>query len=240
MFKKGILSIFIIIGSLHSGFSQQRLPGTKPILFRGVVIDAVSQERLPGSDILVNRKMTTISAEDGTFSFYANKKDTVKFRMLGYKAMTLIVNDTLSGREFLTGVYLETDTTLLGEVIIVPKIANLKAEMISPKIRNDQQLENAVSNISTASYVGRTTPAKLGDPIANYSYLKQKNKMDAFERGGIPSERILGLSPFLLVPAAILLINGVPETPPLPKAQISSKDMDELRKKYLESAKKGN
>jgi hypothetical protein len=209
----------------------------KPILFRGVVIDAVSQERLPGSDILVNRKMSAISAEDGTFSFYAYKKDTIKFSMLGYKALTLLVNDSLSGSEFLTGVYLETDTTLLGEVIIVPKIANLKAEMINPKLRNDPQLENAVSNISTASYVGRTTPAKLGDPIANYSYLKQKNKMDAFERGGIPSDRMLGLSPFLLIPAAYLMIKGVPEIPPPPKAQISKKDMDELRKRFTESSR---
>ena len=240
MIRKGVLSVFIIIASMQSGYSQQRLPGTKPILFRGVVVDAVSQERLPGSDILVNRKISSISAEDGTFSFYAYKKDTIKFSMLGYKAMSLIVNDSLSGGEFLTGVYLETDTTVLGEVIIVPKIANLRAEMINPKFRNNPALENAVSNITTASYVGMTTPAKLGDPVANYSYLKQKNKMDAFERGGIPSEHILGLSPFLLVPAAFLLINGVPETPAPPKAQISAKDMNELRKKYLESAKKGN
>jgi hypothetical protein len=240
MIKKGILSVFVIIVLMQSGYSQDKLQGIKPILFRGVVIDAVSQERLIGSDILVNRKMSAISAEDGTFSFYAYKKDTIRFSMLGYKAMMLIVNDSLSGKEFLTGVYLETDTTLLGEVIIVPKIANLKAEMINPKFRNNPQLENAVSNITTASYVGRSTNAKLGDPIANYSYLKQKNKMDAFERGGIPSERILGLSPFLLVPAAILLINGVPEIPPPPKAQISSTDMNELRKKYHETTRKGN
>jgi hypothetical protein len=240
MIKKGVLSILIIIVSLQFGFSQQRFPGTKPILFRGVVIDAVSQERLPGSDIIVNKNISAISAEDGTFSFYAFKKDTIKFNMLGYKAMTLIVNDSLSSSEFLTGVYLETDTTHLGEVIIVPRIANLRAELINPKLKNDPQLENAVSNITTASYVGRTTPAKLGDPVANYTYLKQKNKMDAFERGGIPSERILGLSPFILVPAAFLLIEGVPQIPPPPKAQISAKDMDDLRKKYLESARKGN
>ena len=133
MIRKGVLSILIIIVTLQSGFSQQRFPATKPILFRGVVIDAVSQERLPGSDILVNTKISAISAEDGTFSFYAFKKDTIKFSMLGYKAMTLIVNDSLSSNEFLTGVYLETDTTQLGEVIIVPKMANLRAEMINPK-----------------------------------------------------------------------------------------------------------
>jgi hypothetical protein len=240
MNKNGFLIILIFIISAQFCYSQQRFQGLKPILFRGVVMDAVSQERLIGSDILVNRKISSVSAEDGTFSFYAYKKDTVKFRMLGYKATTLIVNDSLSANEFLTGVYLETDTTLLGEVIIVPRIANLKAEMISPKMKNDPQLENAISNITTASYVGRTTQTKLGDPIANYNYLKQRRKMDAFEKGGIPSDKILGLSPFLIIPAAYLLIHGVDETPPPPKAQISSKDMDELRKKYLESGRKGN
>jgi hypothetical protein len=240
MIRKILFLLLLLIFTAQINYSQQRFPVTKPILFRGVVMDASNQERLIGADIQVNRKVFEVTAEDGTFSFYAHKRDTIRFKMLGYKSTTLVVSDTLTSTEFLTGVYLETDTMHMGEVIIVPKIANLRAEMINPGIKNDPLLENAVSNITTASYVGRTTEAKLGNPTANYNYLSRKMKYDAFERGTIPSDRILGLSPFLIVPAAYLLIYGVPEIPPPPKAQITSKDLSELRIKYLELSGKGN
>jgi hypothetical protein len=77
----------------------------------------------------------------------------------------------------------------------------------------------------------------MGDPSVNYEILRQKQKTDAFERGGIPSDRIAGLSPFLLIPAAYLLIRGVPEPPTPPKPQLSSKDLLELQNRYLEVLK---
>jgi hypothetical protein len=237
MIKKILLIILIVFSSINFCFSQKGMPGAGPILFRGVVLDASSHTRLGSSQILINKSRLAISGEDGTFSFYADRKDTVLFSMLGYKSASLIVSDTLSGVEFLTGVYLETDTLLIGEVIIIPKFTNLKAEMNNPRITSDARLENARSNISIASYQGRTGQAKLGDPGINYEYLRQKQKVDAYERGGIPSDKILGLSPLLLIPAAYLLIKGLPETPTPPKPQISSKDLGELQKKYLESLK---
>ena len=187
---------------------------------------------------MINRSKSAISAEDGTFSFYADKNDTIRFSMLGYKPASLVVSDTLSGKEFLTGVFLETDTLLIGEVIIIPKLTSLKAEMMNPNIVSDARLENARSNISIASYQGRTSLGKLGDPANNYEVLRQKQKVDAFEKGGIPSDRIVGISPFMLIPAAYLLIHGLPEIPAPPKPQISAKDLDELQKKYQESLKK--
>jgi hypothetical protein len=234
MVKQILLAVLIIFLFLQNSLSQKTTEGKPPILFRGVILDAKSQERLGSSQIVINKTRSAISAEDGTFSFYAFKNDTILFSMLGYKPASLIVNDTLTAQEFLTGVYLESDTLLLGEVIIVPKLPNLKAEMMNARIATDSKLENARSNITTASYVGRTTQNKLGDPASNYNYLRKQMSFDAFERGGIPSDRILGLSPFLLVPAAILLIKGLPELPPPPTAQISSKDLIDLQKRYIE------
>jgi hypothetical protein len=75
----------------------------------------------------------------------------------------------------------------------------------------------------------------MGDPGVNYEFLRQKQKIDAYEKGGIPSDKMLGLSPLMLIPAAYLLLHGLPEKPAPPKPQISSKDLDELQKKYLES-----
>ena len=235
MVRRILLICLVLFLNMHICLSQKGVTGGRPILFRGVVFDASSQAHLANSQIIINRSRSAISAEDGTFSFYANKKDTIIFSMLGYKPLSLIVNDTLSGTEFLTGVYLETDTIFIGEVIILPKLTNLKAEMMNPKINTDTKLENARSNISIASYQGRISQGKLGDPTSNYEVLRQQQKTDAFEKGGIPSDKMIGLSPLMLLPAAYLLIHGMPEVPPPPKAQITTKDLDELLKRYKES-----
>lgn len=234
MIKRIILIVLVIFISVSICLSQNRVEGTRSILFRGVVLDAFSRTRLGGSQIMINRYRSSISSEDGTFSFYADKNDTIRFSMLGYKPASLVISDTLSGKEFLTGVFLETDTLLIGEVIIIPKLTSLKAEMMNPNVIPDARLENARSNISIASYQGRTNLGKLGDPANNYEVLRQKQKVDAFEKGEIPSDRIAGISPFMLIPAAYLLIHGLPEVPALPKPQISAKDLDELQKKYQE------
>ena len=237
MVKRISLLIFIVFSYLHVCFSQNGIPRPGPVLFRGVIIDASSQVRLGNSQILINRSMAAISAGDGTFSFYANKHDTIIFSLLGYKPASIIVSDTLSGTEFLTGVYLETDTLLIDEVIIVPKLTSLKSEMMNPKIKSDARIENARSNISIASYQGRISQGKLGDPVTNYDLLRKHQKIDAFEKGGIPSDKIVGISPFMIIPAAYLLIHGLPETPSPPKAQISSKDLEDLQKRYIELTK---
>jgi hypothetical protein len=238
MIRKGFFIILITIIFIHGCFSQIQGGKPGPVLFHGVVMDATTQSRLAGSEILINRSRSASSSEDGTFSFYAFKRDTVVFSLLGYKSASLIISDTLSGKDFLTGVYLKTDTMFIGEVIILPRFSTLTGEMMNPRITVNPMVENAIANVSTASYVARTTPGKLGDPSANYNYLRQKSKIEAYEKGGIPSERILGLNSLLLIPATFLLLHGRPETPPPPKPHITSKDMDDLRKTYIESLRK--
>jgi hypothetical protein len=201
------------------------------------VIDASSQSRLSSSQITINRAVIAVTGVDGTFSFYVYRRDTVIFSMLGYRPTALFISDTLTGKEFLAGVYLEADTLSIGEVVILPRLTNLKAEMMNSRIEPDTRLDNARNNISIASYQGRTSQGKLGDPNINYELLRQKQKVNAYEKGGIPSDRIIGLSPFMLIPAAYLLFHGLPEKPAPPKPNISSRDLNELQKKYLETLK---
>ena len=158
--------------------------------------------------------------------------------MLGYKPVSLIVSDTLRSREFLTGVYLQSDTIEIGEVIIVPRFNNLKAEMMNPRIEQNARLENAKSNITIASYVGRTSQPRMGDPNINYQILRNKQMRAAYEKGGIPSDQMVGISPFLLIPAAYLLIHGLPEAPRPPDPNISQRDLDELNRLYFQMLKK--
>jgi hypothetical protein len=208
-------------------------PGDR-ILFRGVVIAASTDERLPGSQIFINRSYAASSQTDGTFSFFAFRLDTILFTMLGYKSESFVVSDTLKAREFLTGVYLKTDTVDIGEVIILPRLPNLRADMMNIRKQSDPQLENAVSNISNAAYLGRTTSSNLGDPTFNYNYLRQRQNISAYEKGGIASEKSIALNPFILIPAAYMLLKGLPEAPTPPEPRISQKDLDDLNKVFMQ------
>ena len=238
MRKGSLLILFTACFFLSAGFGQQVGRSVDAVLFRGVVIGATNQNRLSHSQILINGTFSAISGEDGTFSFFAHRNDTIVFSLLGYKPSTLIVSDSLPGREFLTGIYLQSDTLEIGEVVILPRLTSLKAELMNAKIESNVQLDNAKTNISIAGYQGRTGQNKLGDPNLNYEVIKEKQKINAIERGGIPSDRILGISPLLLIPAAYLLLHGIPEAPRPPEPAITSKDLEEINNQYLELLKK--
>jgi hypothetical protein len=230
-----ILSICFI---LQTGLSQQKENAGIRILFHGLVMDASSLAPIANSQILINRIFTSTSGNDGTFSFNVNRNDTVVFKSLGYKSTILYVNDTLSGREFIVGIYMQSDTLSIGEVVIVPRLTNLKSEIMNSRSKAPAGMENARYNVAVSAYQGRNSQGKLGDPAANYELIRQKQKIEAYERGGIPSDKILGISPFLLIPAAYLLIKGFPEMPAPMKSQLTDDDVDQIHKKYLETIKK--
>ncbi|HEX7493569.1 MAG TPA: hypothetical protein VF346_05060, partial [Bacteroidales bacterium] len=57
------------------------------------------------------------------------------------------------------------------------------------------------------------------------------------ERGGIPSDRIVGISPLLILPAAYLLIHGSPEKPPAFEQELTDQELELIREKYLKTLK---
>jgi hypothetical protein len=234
MRKKISFILFIFSFFIIPCLCQQARTSEDRVLFRGVVIASSNNSRLAYSSIFINRSFSAITGEDGTFSFFAHRYDTILISNLGYKSSSFIVSDTLKGREFLTGIFLESDTVEIGEVIIVPKMANLRAEMMKPGVVASTQLENARTNVTIASYQGRTGQGKLGDPNSNYELLKHRQKINAFEKGGIPSDNIAGISPLMLIPAAYLLMHGLPEKPDPPAMSISNKEIEELNNRYLE------
>jgi hypothetical protein len=236
MIKRAAFIFFVVSIYMSPVQSQQKVRTGDPILFRGVVIGTQSQERLSGSQIFINRSISSLSREDGTFSFFAYRKDTILFTSLGYRPTSLIVSDTLKASEFLTGVYLQTDTIAIGEVVIMPRLSSLKADMMNPRISPNPKIDNAQNNVSIASYQGRTGQGKMGDPAINYQVMREKQKIAAYERGGIPSDRIIGLSPLLLIPAAYMLIKGIPRAPEPPEPKITSKELEELNRRYKELA----
>jgi hypothetical protein len=229
--------LLLLLFCFSPGFSQENeKPGLR-ILFRGLVLDASDLAPLPNTQIMVNRLFSSVSDHDGSFSFYANRSDTIVFRMLGYKQENLKLNDTLSGQEFIAGIYMQRDTMLIGEVVIIPRYVNLKSDILNSPNKTPATFDNARYNVAVSAYQGKTTAGKLGDAQDNYAALKQKQKISAFERGGIASENIAGLNPFILIPAAYLLLKGLPEKPPAYKTHISESEVDQINNAYLELQK---
>jgi hypothetical protein len=227
---------FLII--FFPGYCQENKTSPVRILFHGLVMDASSLEPIANSQILINRKFSSVSDTGGGFAFYVFRRDTVIFKSLGYKSAILNVSDTLTGSEFIAGVYMYVDTLSIGEVVIVPRLTNIRSELYNAGNKTPSTFDNARYNVAISAYQGRTTRNQLGDPATNYELLRQRQKVDAFERGGIPSDKILGISPFMLIPAAYLLIHGLPEKPAPLKPQITRQEVEQINKKYLENLRR--
>jgi len=235
--KRIFILILLICIIIQTGLSQEKENAGIRILFRGLVMDASTFSPLANSQIDINRAFSSVSDEDGTFSFYVNRHDTVVFSSLGYKPVILYVSDTLTGREFNAGIYMHTDTLSIGEVVIVPRFTNLKSEILNARSKTPSTMENARYNVAVSAYQGRNSQNKLVDPADNYAHLRQKQKINAYEKGGIPSDQIVGISPLLLIPAAYLLIKGIQEKPAPLSPQLNDSDIDQIQKKYLETLK---
>jgi hypothetical protein len=227
------LAVLVFISGLVSG--QLTRTGERVILFHGIIIDAGTNDPLPNSQIFINKIFASVSNNEGKFAFYVNKLDTITFRSLGYKPAVVCISDTLKGKEYIAGIFMHTDTLTVPTVVIMPRIASLKSDILRPQITNNKELDNAKYNLEVSAYQGRVIQGKLGDPAMNYEMLRQQQKADAYSKGQIPPDRILGLSPLLLIPAAYLLINGLPEKPVMVRPVITDYETDMIFNKYLES-----
>lgn len=233
--KGSILHIILIFFILNSSFGQVREDSGTRIIFHGLVMDASSLAPISNSQILINNISSSVSNFDGTFSFYVNRKDTVLFKHLGYKQTSFFVSDTLRGQEFVAGVYMQSDTLLIGEVVIIPRFINLKSEIMRAPGHVPSTFENARYNVAISAYQGRTTQGRLGDASSNYEYLHQKSRIEVYEKGQIPSDKIAGFNPLLLLPAAYLLLHGPPERPAKFGEKLTQQELSQIQKIYLES-----
>jgi hypothetical protein len=233
--KKIWFTLVMILICGFDGFSQEGKTGERKILFSGVIRDAYTLEPLPNSQIKINRYFASVSDTDGTFAIRVNKRDTVVFSILGYQPAFFYVSDTLTGSEFMAGVYMKTDTLSIGEVIILPRLQNLRSDILKASPSPSQEMENAKYNMAVSAYQGRVAVSQLGDPASNYAILRQQHMINAYEKGGIPSDRMVGLSPFMLLQAAYLLMNGFPEKAEPMKSNLTRQELDQIHKKYLET-----
>jgi len=235
--KRIFLFIVLFYLTVHSCFCQQIENKGATILFHGIIMDAATLAPVSNAQILINNAFSYVSNSDGTFGFYVYRNDTVKFKHLGYKTTLWLVSDSLKGSEFNAGIFMHSDTVSIGEVIIVPRLSNLRSEIMNAPSKEPATMNNARYNVAISGYQGRTTQGKLGDPSSNYGLLRQQQKINAYEKGGIPSDMISGINPFLLVPAAYLLIHGLPEKPAAMEKKLTNQEIEQINEKYLEYLK---
>jgi hypothetical protein len=233
--KKIWFILIMILICVSEGFSQVEKTTETRILFSGIIRDASTLTPLVNSQIKINGSFASVSDKEGTFAVRVNRRDTIEFSFLGYQPAYFYVSDTLSGREFIAGVYMKTDTLSIGEVIIMPRLAYLRSEILKAPPAANPEMENAKYNMAVSAYQGRVALSRLGDPQSNYSVLHEQQRIAAFEKGGIPSDRMVALSPLILIPAAYLLINGFPEKEPPMKSNLTRQELDQIQKKYLET-----
>ena len=233
--KRILLILFLILGIFSTGLCQVEEQRKNSILFTGIIRDASSLSPLPNSQIIINGSFTSISDQDGTFAIKVNRRDTITFSLLGYKSACFYVSDTLATDEFVAGVYLKTDTLSIGEVIIIPRLPNLKSDILKPPPARNPEMENAKYNMAVSAYQGRIALSKLDNPASNYYVIQRRQLINAIDKGGIPSNQMVSLNPLLLIPAAYLLLNGFPLPPPPMKSDLTKQELDQIHKKYLES-----
>lgn len=222
--------IFLFIDPV---LSQEKDQSDIKILFQGRLFDSETYKPLPGSQLFINQKFTSVTDDNGSFAVYVNVNDSLVFSRAGYKPEKIAISDTLAGKQYVAGIFMTTDTLDIGEVIIVPRMNSLRSQLLNARSVPSIEMENARQNIAISAYQGRVSTGNLGDPASNYELLRQKQKINAYEKGGIPSDRIVGFSPFMILSAAYLLMNGLPEKPSPPKPEISDSELDEIMDRYL-------
>jgi hypothetical protein len=220
-----LLFLFSVL-KLTEASAQQ--PGS--ILFHGVIYDAASSQPLPDAHYKIRGRTAGATDSRGMFSLYARWHDTITFTCIGYREHSMTVQDTLRAREYTAGIYLTADTTMIPAVIVIPRLGNIRAEIMADRPVPTQEMINASNNLRMGVYQGLTTEPELGDPLNNYELIRQAQKMSAYEKGQIPSGQMIGLSPLILVAIIHRLASGPPEDPVPPAPHISVRDLEHLRR----------
>lgn len=231
--------IFTFILSLQ-GVLAQESAAKELILIHGVILDAETETELPDVHISINRLSVGLSDIEGKFSLYVYRGDTILFSFVGYSDVNF-VTDTLPGKNYVAGIFFKRDTLLIGEVIVYPRMGDLRSEFMNSSVQESPEILNAQNNLKVSTFQGLNSAAELGDPATNYELLRQRQTIMAYEKGGIPSDRMVGLNILSIIPASIYLLkNGLPEKPVPPKPHVSNSEIEKMKRSYRESLKKNN
>ncbi|MBL7112649.1 MAG: carboxypeptidase-like regulatory domain-containing protein [Bacteroidales bacterium] len=135
--------------------------------------------------LIKNQHRGTISDQKGMFSFIVEPYDTILFSSVGYKRVGLIIPDTLKTFHLELDIYMETDTIMIEEVIILPwkTYEEFKEAFLALELP-DNDMNRAYKNIAlikTQIYYSGTP-----DPGLNYKYMLQEQYNELYTKGQMP------------------------------------------------------
>jgi hypothetical protein len=221
------LTFFSVL--VASSLLQLSAQQASPILFHGLVLDAESRQPLNGAHYMITGRSAGAADDRGMVSFYARHRDTVRFSCVGYKDFNMIIGDTLRAQQYVLGIYLTGDTLMIPAVVVIPRLVNVRAEIMADKPGADDATVNAANNLKISTYQGLTAATRLDDPASHYEVIRHMQAIEAGEKGGIPSSQMVSLSPFTIIPLIYILAKGIPEDPPAPAPHISAKELSRIR-----------
>ena len=228
--------ILVLLTGLYASVHSQESSTEDQVILHGIVMDAATQAPLPNVHYIIARTFGGASNGEGKFSMYISRHDTVIFSYVGYTDFIFTLADTLTGNSFVAGIFMETDTLSLGEVVVIPRMSDLRTEFRNTRVEESREIVNAQNNLEVATYQALNSEAALGDPATNYELLKRKQIITAYEKGGIPSDRMLGLNVISALPIAIYLLkNGLPERPAAPEPHVSDRELQKMVDTYKQS-----
>ena len=170
--------------------------------FTGRVYDADSLTCIP----YVNYKFGnsgSVCDETGSFSFWGRGGDTIVFSHISYKQGIWIVPDSIYDPDLLVGVFLSRDTILVNEVIVFPRLPDLKSLALKP-VEQNKDIRNARNNLDILAYQAGHTRPETWDSEMNQKYVLDNYRMQAMNKGLISPDEILPIT--AVIPLAIALI----------------------------------
>lgn len=216
--------LLLIMAPVRLSAQEQSL-----ILFHVAVIDGKTGEPLYGAHFRSGHGDAGAADEKGLVSFYARPYDTISFSCIGYKGAMMLISDTLHAREYAAGVFLNPDTLQVPEVIVVPRVSNLRTAILYQQTTENPETANAINNLKISAYQGLSGANELGDPSANYNIIRSQQKINAYEKGGISSGSMISVSPFTIIPLVYMLAKGLPKPPDPPEPYISQRELQQIK-----------
>ncbi|UTW60928.1 carboxypeptidase-like regulatory domain-containing protein [bacterium SCSIO 12741] len=173
--KKILLIVFVGLLAF-SGSAQIK---DSLIQFSGVFLDADSLTPVPFVNIaVVNRHRGTSTDYRGTFSFVANRGDTVRFTCIGYRPFQCIIPDTLTTQRYTLVQLFSRDTFNLPEAVIFPwpSKEEFREAFLNLNIPDDD-LERARKNLEReerrAQMEGYDTWGSINYKLSNQAYTER-------------------------------------------------------------------
>jgi hypothetical protein len=228
--KPLILLSFLVIFSFEN-FGQNNL--SSRIFIAGIVMEKDSLKPLPETNIIVNRSHGSISDSYGHFSFWGNHMDTLLFTRIGYKSFTFIIPDTLTGNEFIAGIFLSKDTLMLSEVIVYPRESSqlLKNRFINHN-NIDKDAVNATKNLKITAYQS-VAYSQENDAEASQKMVLDQQIMHNEYKGLISPDKMVNITAVLSIPYELIKKQKMVE-----RLKINILEEDYIREAYKKRKKK--